>query len=74
MTQSEKKVFIKMKRLYSHENLEYKSVKVIFYILKIRENKILYNKEENEYLKRLYLKKIIKQYNEKKKNKKKKKL
>ena len=59
MTQSEKKVFIKMKRLYSHENLEYKSVKVIFYILKIRENKILYNKEENEYLKQLYLKNII---------------
>ena len=59
MTQSEKKVFLKMKKLYSHDNLEYKSVKVIFYILKIRENKILYNKEENEYLKRLYLKKII---------------
>ena len=48
-----------MKKLYSHENLEYKSVKVIFYILKIRKNKILYNKEENEYLKKLYLKKII---------------
>ena len=59
MTQSEKKVFLKMLKLYSNENLEYKSVKVIFYLLKLRKNITLYNKEENEYLKKLYLKKII---------------
>ena len=60
MTDSEKKVFLKMKKLYSHENIEFKSVKVIYYVLKLRKEIILYNNNRQEkYVKHLYLKKII---------------
>ena len=59
MTESEKKVFLKMKKLNSHENLEFKSVQVIYYLFKLRNEKRKYNIEKDKYFKILNLKKII---------------
>ena len=59
MTENEKKVFLKMKKLYSHENLEFKSVKVIYYLLQLKKEIILYNKQTVKFIKILYLKKMI---------------
>ena len=59
MTENEQKVFLKMKKLYSHENLEFKSVNVIYYLLQLKKEKILYIKQTDEFLKKVYLKKII---------------
>ena len=58
MSESEKKVYVKMKKLYSPENLKYKAVNVIFFLLKIRESKILLKEEENEELKSFLRKKL----------------
>ena len=58
MSESEKKVFIKMTKLYSEENLEYKATYVILQILKLRRDKMLLNAQENQYIRVSYCKKV----------------
>ena len=48
-----------MKKLNSHENLEFKSAQVIYYLFKLRNEKRKYNIEKDKYFKILNLKKII---------------
>ena len=58
MSESERKVFIKMTKLYSEENLEYKATYVILQILKLRRDKMLLNAQENQYIRVSYCKKV----------------
>ena len=58
MSESERKVFIKMTKLYSEENLEYKATYVILQFLKLRRDKLLLNVQENQYLRVSYCKKV----------------
>ena len=48
-----------MKKLYSHENLEFKSAQVIYYFLQLKKAKILYNKQTEHFIKIIHLKKMI---------------
>ena len=58
MSENEKKAYLKMKKLYSPENNEYKAVNVLLFLLKIRECKLLLNKEENKESKSFLRKKL----------------
>ena len=58
MSESERKVFIKMTKLYSEENIEYKAAYVILQFLKLRRDKLLLNIQENQYLRVSYCKKV----------------
>ena len=58
MKESEKKVFLKMKKLYSPENNEYKAANVILFFLKLRRNKYQLKVEENEGIRILCSKKV----------------
>ena len=58
MTESEKKVFLKMTKLYSPENIEYKAASVILLFLKLRRNKYQLKDIENNENRVLCCKKI----------------
>ena len=58
MKESEKKVFLKMTKLYSPENNEYKAANVILLFLKLRRNKYQIIETENKEIRVLCCKKI----------------
>ena len=58
MNESERKVFLKMIKLYSPENIEYKAADVILHFLQLRKDKLISNKQENKESKVFYYKKI----------------